>query len=61
VALLLLHDGALAGMHLTHVNALHETLERKLAVEEPLDSVEASLHELVRGVSHRHVANDAVQ
>jgi hypothetical protein len=69
---LLLHDGELVGIHLALVNALHDTLERKLAVDEQLDSVEASLNELVRGVSNgcvallashfpRHEATDAVQ
>ena len=53
---LLLHDGELVGIHLALVNALHETLDRKLDVEERLDSVEASLNELVRGVSNGCVA-----
>jgi hypothetical protein len=38
------------------VNALHETLDRKLDVDERLDSVEASLDELIRGVSNGCIA-----
>ena len=53
---LLLHDGQLVGIHLALVNALHEALDRKLAVNERLDSVEASLDELVRGVSNGCIA-----
>ena len=53
---LLMYDGQLVGIHLALVNALRETLERKLVVEERLDSVEASLNEVVRGVSSGCVA-----
>ena len=53
---LLLHDGQLVGIHLALVNALHETIDRKVAVEDGLDSVEESLNELLRGVSNGCVA-----
>jgi hypothetical protein len=53
---LLMHDGQLVGIHLALVNALHETLDRKLDVDERLDSVEASLDELIRGVSNGCIA-----
>lgn len=53
---LLLHDGALVGIHLGVVNSVRESIRRKTDLEERLDDVESSVNDLTASVAQGCIA-----